>query len=150
MLEDWAQSCPRKEVYHDIRWKGSRTSMRSNVIYLQNRNKVLKTYWRVAIMFARKNVYIVTEPGIVHTASKYINFTYNTGCCSAMTVRLILAQVLRCCDTNRKVAGSIPDGVTGIFHWHNPSHRTLALRSTQPLTEMSTSKISWGVNAAGA
>jgi len=26
----------------------------------------------------------------------------------------------------------------------------LALRSTQPLTEMSTSKISWGVNAAGA
>jgi hypothetical protein len=27
--------------------------------------------------------------------------------------------------TNRKVAGSIPDGVTGIFHWHNPSGRTM-------------------------
>ena len=26
--------------------------------------------------------------------------------------------VLRCCATNRKVAGSIPAGVTGIFHWH--------------------------------
>ena len=25
---------------------------------------------------------------------------------------------LICCSTNRKVAGSIPDGVTGIFHWH--------------------------------
>ena len=26
--------------------------------------------------------------------------------------------VIKCCATNRKVAGSIPDGVTGIFHWH--------------------------------
>jgi hypothetical protein len=30
----------------------------------------------------------------------------------------------------RKIAGSIPDGVIGIFHWHNPSGRTMALRST--------------------
>ena len=27
-----------------------------------------------------------------------------------------VAQWLRCCSTNRKVAVSIPDGVTGIFH----------------------------------
>jgi hypothetical protein len=27
---------------------------------------------------------------------------------------------LRHCPINRKVAGSIPDGVIGIFHWHNP------------------------------
>ena len=27
-----------------------------------------------------------------------------------------VAQWLRCCATNRKVAGSIPDGVTEIFH----------------------------------
>ena len=46
--------------------------------------------------------------------------------------------------TNRKVAGSIPDGVIWIFHWHNPSYRTIALGSTQPLTEMSTRSISWG------
>jgi len=51
---------------------------------------------------------------------------------------------LRCCATNRKVAGSIPDGVFGIFHWHNPHDRTMALGSTQPLTEMSTRRISWG------
>jgi len=25
------------------------------------------------------------------------------------------------CVTSRKVAGSIPGGVTEIFHWHNPS-----------------------------
>jgi hypothetical protein len=55
-----------------------------------------------------------------------------------------VAQLLRCCATNRKVACSIPDGVIGIFHWHNPSDRTTALGSTQPLTEMSTRRISWG------
>jgi hypothetical protein len=31
-----------------------------------------------------------------------------------------------------------------IFHLHNPSGRTMALQSTQPLTEMSTRNISWG------
>ena len=56
-----------------------------------------------------------------------------------------VAQWLRRCATNRKVAGSIPDGVIGIFHRHNPSDRTKALGSTQPLTEMSTRRISWGV-----
>ena len=49
-----------------------------------------------------------------------------------------------------KVAGSIPDGVIGIFHRHNPSSRTVALGSTQPPTEISTRNISWGVKAAGA
>jgi hypothetical protein len=55
-----------------------------------------------------------------------------------------VAQWLRYCATNRKVAGSIPAGVTGSFHWHNPSDLTMALGSTQPLTEMSTRSISWG------
>jgi hypothetical protein len=52
--------------------------------------------------------------------------------------------------TNSEGRGSIPDGVTGIFHWHNPSGCTMAMGSTQPLTEMSTRNISWGVKAAGA
>ena len=43
-----------------------------------------------------------------------------------------------------------PDGVIEIFHWHNPSGRTVALVLNQPLTEMSKRNISWGVNAAGA
>ena len=30
------------------------------------------------------------------------------------------------------------------FFWHNPSGRTVALGSTQPLTEMGTRNISWG------
>jgi hypothetical protein len=51
---------------------------------------------------------------------------------------------LRHCATSRKVASSIPNGVIGIFHWSNPSGRTMALGSTQHLTEMSTKNISWG------
>jgi len=27
-----------------------------------------------------------------------------------------MEQWLRCCATNRKIAGSIPDGIIGIFH----------------------------------
>jgi len=57
---------------------------------------------------------------------------------------------LRHCDKVRKVAGSIPDYVIGIFHWHNPSGRIVALGLTQPLMEMSTRNISWGVKATGA
>ena len=45
----------------------------------------------------------------------------------------------------QKVAGSIPDGVIGIFHGHNLSVCTMALGLTQPLTEMSTRNISWGL-----
>ena len=45
---------------------------------------------------------------------------------------------LRCCATNRKIVGSIPAGVSGFFI------RTMALGSTQPLTEKSTRSISWG------
>jgi hypothetical protein len=40
--------------------------------------------------------------------------------------------------TSRKVVGSIPDEVIEFFNRPNPSSRTMALRSTQPLTEMST------------
>jgi len=57
---------------------------------------------------------------------------------------------LRHSATGRKVAGSIPDNVIGVYHWHNPSGRTMAGGSTPPLTEMSTRNISRGMKAAGA
>ena len=57
---------------------------------------------------------------------------------------------LRYCATSRKVAGSIPDGIIGIFHWHNRSGCPLALGLTKSLTEINTRNISWGVKAAGA
>jgi hypothetical protein len=51
---------------------------------------------------------------------------------------------LRHCARSQNVVGSLPDGVTGIFQWLNPSGRILALGSTQPLTETSTRNSSWG------
>ena len=45
------------------------------------------------------------------------------------------------CVTSRKFAGSITDGVTGIFHCHVPFGRTVALGSNQPLTEMGRGKL---------
>jgi hypothetical protein len=39
----------------------------------------------------------------------------------------------RHCATSRKVPGSIPDGVIGIFHRHNHSSQTMALGPTRPL-----------------
>jgi hypothetical protein len=52
--------------------------------------------------------------------------------------------ILGHCATSQKVTGLIPDGLTGIFHWHNPSSHTVALGLTQSLTEMSTRNITWG------
>jgi hypothetical protein len=40
--------------------------------------------------------------------------------------------------------GSIPDEITGFFNLPNPSSRTMALGSTQPLTEMSTRNLPAG------
>jgi hypothetical protein len=53
---------------------------------------------------------------------------------------------LKHCDTSRKVASSILNVVVGIFHLHNPSCYTMALGSTQSLTEMITRNISLGRN----
>jgi len=54
------------------------------------------------------------------------------------------------CASSRKVTGSIPDGVIGIFLWHAPSSRAMSLGSNKPLSEMNTKNISWRENATGA
>jgi hypothetical protein len=55
---------------------------------------------------------------------------------------------LRHYATSRKVAGSSPNEVDFIFNLPNPSSRTMALGSTQPLTEMSTKSLSGGKGEA--
>jgi hypothetical protein len=52
--------------------------------------------------------------------------------------------------TSWKVVDWFPDCVTGILHSYNSSRCTMALRSTQPQTEMSTRYVYWGVKAADA
>jgi hypothetical protein len=44
--------------------------------------------------------------------------------------------------------GSTPDEVIGFFYWPNPSSCTMALGSTQPLTEMSTKNLPGGVKGS--
>jgi hypothetical protein len=51
---------------------------------------------------------------------------------------------LRHYATSRKVAGSISDEAIGFFNWTNPSSRTMAMGSTQALTEMSTRNLPGG------
>ena len=95
------------------------------------------------------NVQVFYQVTLLYTVVKFRHFEDATCLGKMLFVPLYplgttVAQWLRCSATNRKVACSIPDGVIGIFHWHNPSDRTMALGSTQPLTEMSTRRISWG------
>jgi len=54
------------------------------------------------------------------------------------------------CTTSWKAAGSIPDEDIEIFHCLNPSGRTMALVSAEPLTKMSTRDVSWLVEEAGS
>ena len=55
-----------------------------------------------------------------------------------------MARLVEALRYKRKVAGSISDGVIGIFHLRNPFGPTMALGSTQSVIEMSTRDISWG------
>jgi len=61
-----------------------------------------------------------------------------------------VAQRLRCCATNRKVAGSIPAGVIGIFHLYKilPIHYGLEVDSASNRNEYQEHFL--GVKAAGA
>jgi hypothetical protein len=56
---------------------------------------------------------------------------------------------LRIWSSSQKVAGSIPD-VTGIFHLHNPSGRTMVLGSTLPLNRNEYQEYFLGLKAASA
>jgi hypothetical protein len=77
------------------------------------------------------------------TDHQYTNMQNNNNTMHRERQGHAVVQWLRHCTTNQKVAGSIPDGVIGIFR-HNSSGRLMALGSTQPLTEKSIRNISWG------
>jgi hypothetical protein len=114
----------------------------------------LRLVWRLTIGWVTpiyRYVPLCCEQVQLHLFSSKRNrksLFYKVVSCNIMQVIGILgtavAQLLRYCATNRKVAGSIPADIIGFFRWHNPSDRTMALGSNQPLTEMSTRRISWG------
>jgi hypothetical protein len=65
---------------------------------------------------------------------------------------IFLIGWLRHCATSRKVAGSIPDGVTGIFHWQSFwPHHDLGVDSASHRTEYQEYLVGGGrVKATGA
>ena len=97
--------------------------------------------WKVRMMLLKL---LIMKGCNLRTSTLYITI------CTRFYRAMRWRSWLRHCTASRKVADSIPDGVIGIFHWHNPYSRTMALGLIQPLTEMSTRNISLGVKAAGA
>jgi len=60
-------------------------------------------------------VYIKRNPARI-SSEKEENLASVTRLLVSVRICVSVAQWLRCCATNRKVAVSIPDGVIGIFH----------------------------------
>ena len=62
----------------------------------------------------------MSEGSNFDTREKIEGLKEGTACdihaCNHVREGTAVAHWLRCCATNRKVAGSIPDGVIGIFH----------------------------------
>ena len=65
-------------------------------------------------MLTNKTVSLVCKD-VVISQTQTLNFC-NIVASLARYLGTAVAHWLRCCATNRKVAGSIPDGVTGVFH----------------------------------
>ena len=157
-----------KPVWHlpllCVQWKTPDDGKRNCPKHVEFHSK--NKFWEISWFYCKKFVTMHGHMNIKNFCKFYqtiqrhkpqegnIHFNYKFSFISILEYREFLLKhihyfygdrggtVLRCCATNRKVAGSIPYGVIGNFHWHNPSDRTMALGSTQPLTEMSTRRIS--------
>ena len=92
--------------------------------------------YRTAPCLIVKDSLLCLHQGNTKTYTLFSDFTLYLG--------QAVAQLVGALPYKPKVAGSILVGFSVIFHWHNPSGRTMALGLTQPLTEMSTRNISWG------
>jgi hypothetical protein len=114
-------------------------------------NQIIRCRTRVSIRLQRTLYRLLFSPG--RQQSCFVFGTYrdqilvrisSTSFQKPSSINKRWRSWLRHCATSRKLAGSIPDGITGIFHWHNPSRCNMALGLIQPLIEMSTRNISWG------
>ena len=105
-------------------------------------NNIMSCMHKITVTY--RTVMSQTLPTVTSAAIDLLSVTVssaeNTYCSPSVSGGTRWRSWLRHCATSPKVAGSISDGVTR----HNPSGRTTALGSIQPLTEMSTRNISWG------
>jgi len=135
--------------------KNSNMSELSGFLFHLLKSKIMKTPWRKVTGRDHKifppRLLSVYEDSCKHfTLHTLYNKRHQSGH-YFLYISLRYSQVrctrwcswLRPCGTSRKVAGSTPDCDIGIFHWHNPSGRTMVLGLTHPVTEMNTRNISW-------
>jgi len=125
------------------------------LVFHSSTNDVFDVYWFYLLIFK----HISRHNGTNDLQGAHQNFRNDFPKCMhvqfALSLGLMYTNIvfpyisagtwwLRHWGINRNVGSSVPDVVTATFHWHNPTDRTMALGSTQPLTEMSTRSISWG------
>jgi hypothetical protein len=116
------------------------------ITYAYTTNKYLKTVWSSSkyLVKTSRNKNCIHEKCKSWLHSRYycyhsvhIFFHPYTVCKGAR------GSVIGWGTISRKVAGSISETI-GFFKWFNPSSCTMALGSTKPLTEMSTSNVPGG------
>jgi len=61
-----------------------------------------------------RHYHVILRQPVINTLPSYTSISIPVPCHRGTAV----GQWLRCCATDRKVAGSIPASVFGIFHWH--------------------------------
>jgi len=132
-------------------WKGRKWELAAKRRTTEHRiNTAITTTWTAVILISTYPVMFTTDKDNgymfrlvlgVHKPNSHIHVQIYRMWHNGMGY--VVAQL-------NEVAGSISEGVIGIFHWLNPSGRTMVLRSIQLLTEMSTSSIYWGGKVAGA
>jgi hypothetical protein len=132
-----------EEQEHKRTWQKRvhRSWNQQRMLYL--RNSIYLRYLLLCSFFAHVNAVAVRQ---VHNP---VEITKSLNSYKKFTGATQWRSWLSHCASSRRLAGSILNGVIGIYHWHNLSDHTLVLQSTQTPREMSTKSISWGVKAAG-
>jgi hypothetical protein len=72
---------------------------------------------------------------------KVWNFIMRLACVTCHILTAVTRNSNIFWETSQEVPGYIPDEVIRFFNWRNSSRLTIALSSTQPLTEMSTNNL---------
>jgi hypothetical protein len=103
-------------------------------LWPQTQNK----YRNAGALFGNESFHDYHED-IIPSQQKVISYV-----CQYKLWLLFCISWLRHCVTSRKFAGLILDEVIGLFNLPNSFVRTIALESTQPLTENEYQESSWG------
>jgi hypothetical protein len=116
----------------------------------------------LSILFSENGDYVLISAklfkkfAVFYDTRRFVAMLIRTSSCSLAWAKIFQTKpsqpislisnfsCLRHYGASRKVAGSNPGELIGFFNWRNPSSRTMALGSTQPLTEMSTKNLPRG------